>query len=282
MKVKVIVDSTFNLEKAFVEENEIEVIPLNVIIDGATYQDGVDISFNEVLDAAFSGKNVTSSQPSPALFQEYFERLRDEGATDIICMTMSSTLSGTYQAANLAKSEVTGVNIHIIDTLSTAIGAEIQAEILVEDLKSGMPMMKAIDKINRIKQTAGILINMENLTALRKSGRIHRIKATIGNLLRVKPIIEYFNGTVTINSKCRTERHVVEWCIDKMKAALSGITSRIHIYVAYVNSPARVTNLVKKIKEIFPNVIFKLRDGITPVIAVNIGYGGFGIAWCYE
>ena len=282
MKTRIIVDSTFNLEEEFINQNNIVVIPLNVIIDGQSYQDGVEISFDQVMEAADSGKSVTTSQPSPLLFQEYFERVRDEGATDIVCLTISSTLSGTFQAANIAKNEVTGVNIHLIDTLTTAIGAEILTNILVNDLNEDVQLNEVIDKINTIKHNGGILLNMVNLNALKKSGRIHRIKATIGNLLRVKPIIEFFHGKVSINSKFRTEKQVAEWIIEKMKALLEGITAKIHIYIAYIDSIDRIKLVLQMLKEAFPNIPIKVRDGITPVIATNLGYGGIGIAWCHE
>ena len=282
MKTRIIVDSTFNLEEEFINQNNIVVIPLNVIIDGQSYQDGVEISFDQVMEAADSGKSVTTSQPSPLLFQEYFERVRDEGATDIVCLTISSTLSGTFQAANIAKNEVTGVNIHLIDTLTTAIGAEILTNILVNDLNEDVQLNEVIDKINTIKHNGGILLNMVNLNALKKSGRIHRIKATIGNLLRVKPIIEFFHGKVSIKSKFRTEKQVAEWIIEKMKALLEGITAKIHIYIAYIDSIDRIKLVLQMLKEAFPNIPIKVRDGITPVIATNLGYGGIGIAWCHE
>lgn len=282
MSVRIIVDSTFNLEKRFIEENNILVIPLNVIIDGQSFRDGIDVGFMEVLDKADQGSTVSTSQPSPMLFEEYFNNLKNEGATDIICMTLSSTLSGTFQAANIGKEEVVGVNIHLIDTLSTAIGAETFAHILVRDLKEGMSVTEAVSKIETIKHNGGILMSMDNLTALRKSGRINRIKATIGNLLRVKPVIEFLDGKVNINSKARTEKAVADIIVDKMKELLNGVTGRIHISIAYVQFIEKITHVLKRVEEEFPNVLVKVRDGITPVIAVNLGYGGFGISWTHE
>jgi DegV family protein with EDD domain len=282
MKIKLMVDSTFKLEESFVLENKIDVIPLNVIIDGNTYRDGIDISFDEVMEAANDGKKVSTSQPSPALFQQHFEKLRDEGVTDIICMTISSTLSGTFQAANIAKNEVEGVNIHLIDTLSASLGSEILARITVEEIKKETPLEDIVEKINRVKANSGILMSMENLNALKKSGRINKIKATIGNLLRVKPIIEYLNGKVNINSKLRTEKQVAEWIVEKMKSVLDGIQTTIHIFVAYVQSIERLNHVLIKLKEAFPNINIVMRDGITPVVAINLGYGGLGVAWCYE
>lgn len=282
MKAKVIVDSTFNLEPDFIVENDIDVIPLNVIIDGTTYQDGIDIQFDEVMKAFDEGSKVSTSQPSPGLFIEYFEKAKTEGATDVLCMTISSTLSGTYQSAFLAKQEVEGINIHLVDTLSTAIGAEILALIAIKHLKENMAIADIVAKIDQIKHQSGIFMNMENLTSLRKSGRISRIKATIGNLLRVKPVIEFFNGKVEINSKFRTDAHVAEWITNRIKQAFDGVTSKLHIFVAYVRDPERIEKVLDLLKATFPKLNIKVRNGITPVIAVNLGYGGFGVAWSYE
>ena len=282
MNIRILVDSTFNLEKDFVLENNISVIPLNVIIDGKSYRDGVDIRFIEVLYAVEKGSKVSTSQPSPNVFLEFFENLKNEGATDIVCLTISSTLSGTYQAANIAKQDIEGVNIHIIDTLSTAIGAETITEIFVRYLNEGDSLDTAIEKITEVTHNSGILMSMDNLNSLQKSGRITRIKATIGNLLRVKPIIEFFNGDVNINSKMRTEKQVAEGIVDKMKDFFEGVDTKIHISVAYVHFKDRITQVLKRIQEEFPNVKVKVRDGITPVIAINLGYGGFGVSFSFE
>lgn len=282
MKVKLLVDSTFNLSNEFIEENNIAVIPLNVNIDGKTYLDQVDITLDEVMEAVHKGKKVTTSQPTPYSFHEYYTRIRDEGYTDIICMTLSSTLSGTFQSANIGKEGITDVNIHIIDTLSASIGAEMLARIVVDELKIKTSINDIIAKLTKIKENACIILSMENLTAMKKSGRISRIKATIGNLLRVKPIAEYLNGELTVNSKFRTDSQVMEWIIGKMKIALSNITSKIHIFLGHVRAEERVKKLKDYIMNAFPNVHINSDRGITPVIAINIGYGGIGVSFCYE
>ena len=282
MKVKLMVDSTFNLSEEYVKQNNIEVIPLNVIIDGTSYLDGKEITVDEVIEAVENNKKVTTSQPTPYLFSEYFKRIRDEGFTDIICMTISSTLSGTFQAANIGKHMVEGVNIHLIDSLSASIGAEMLARIVVDEMNKNTKLNEIITKIEKIKLNAVIVLNMDNLSALKNSGRIGRIKATIGTLLRVKPMIEYVNGVVSINSKLRTESQVINWMVTKMKGALNNVTSKIHIFVAHIKAEERIKKLINAIKEAIPNININLGEGITPVISTNIGIGGIGLSWCYE
>lgn len=282
MRLKFIVDSTFNLTANVVNENNIDVIPLNVLVDGISYRDGIDISFNEVMERYNDGSSVSTSQPSPVLYIKSFIKAREEGYTDILCMTISSTLSGTIQAATLASNEVEGINIHIYDTYTTSIGAEMLTLIAIDEYNKGSSVEEIIKKLDANRKNGGILMSMENLNSLKKSGRISKIKATIGNLLRVKPIIEYFSGKVTINSKLRTENQVGEWIVNTMKEIFKNVTSKIHLFVAYVQTIERLNNVLEKIKIAFPHLHITIRDGITPVIAVNLGYGGLGIAWCYE
>jgi len=279
MRLKIIVDSTFNLDDDFIKDNDLHVVPLNVIIDHQNYLDG-EISIDEILTSLEEGKKVSTSQPSPIIFQDTFMYYRDLGYTDILCLTLSSTLSGTFQSASMAKEEVEGVNIVVFDTLSAAMGAEIFAKVAVSNKDKSIE--EIVQKLETIRKNSGLLFNMQNLNALKNSGRISKIKATIGNLLRVKPIIEYFDGKVNINSKCRTDSQVFNWIIGKMKFILDFITTKIHIIVGHIRAENRVYNFYTLLKEAFPNAEISLRDGITPVIAINVGYGGFGVAWSYE
>jgi DegV family protein with EDD domain len=276
------VDSTFRLDVETVQKHNISVIPLNVIIEGVSYRDGIDVTFEEVMTASEAGHRVTTSQPAPGIFLQAFEALKEEGVTDILCLTMSSTLSGTYQSACLARDESEDIHIHVIDTLSTAIGAEMIFRILHRSYLEGATLEELLVKANALREQTTIMMSMRNLNALKRSGRISRIKATIGNLLGVKAIIEYVKGKVIINTKARTENHVIDMILEKMKEALSVVKGKVHIFVAHVADPALLQRIHNKIKMMFPNQIVELRDGITPVIAVNLGYGGFGISWCVE
>lgn len=282
MNLRFVIDSTFRFDEASIKEHELIVVPLNVIIDVASYRDGIDIDFNEVLDASEQGHKVTTSQPAPGVFLEAFEQAKREGATDILCLTMSSTLSGTYQSAKLAAELMEGVNIHVVDTLSTAIGSEMITRILLKMWDEGATLEELLAKAKVLSEQTTIMMSMKNLNALKRSGRISRIKATLGNLLGVKAIIEYCKGKVMINTKARTENNVIDQIVEKMKEALSLVKGKIHIFVAHVANPALLTKIHEKLKAAFPSIDVQLRDGITPVIAVNLGYGGFGIAWCYE
>lgn len=282
MNLRIVVDSTFNLDSRFIEENGITVVPLNVIINGESFRDDVDVSIDDVMNALQSGKKVSSSQPSPATYVEVIETLKEEGATDILCLTISSTLSGTYQSAIIAQQEVEGVNFHVVDTLSTSVGAEIIAELTVEKVKENYSIEQLIHYIEHIKKNSGILMNFENLNTLKMSGRITRIKAAIGNLIKVKPIIEYINGKVLILNKLRTEKNVVAYIVERIKSEVKVSTKRVLIYISHANAIERVVRVAEALREGIDTAVVKISRQISPVIAINLGYGGIGVAWCYE
>ncbi|MFA5766188.1 MAG: DegV family protein, partial [Bacilli bacterium] len=273
---------TFNLDSRFIEENGITVVPLNVIINGESFRDDVDVSIDDVMNALQLGKKVSSSQPSPATYVEVFEALKAEGATDILCLTISSTLSGTYQSGIIAQQEVEGVNVHVVDTLSTSVGAEIIAELTVEKVKENYSIEQLIHYIEYIKKNSGILMNFENLNTLKMSGRITKIKAAIGNLIKVKPIIEYINGKVLILNKLRTEKNVVAYIVERIKSEVKVSTKRVLIYISHANAIERVVRVADALKEGINTAVVKISRQISPVIAINLGYGGIGVAWCYE
>lgn len=281
-KIRIVVDSTFNLEPEFVKDNEITIVPLNVIIDNSSYQDKVNIDLQGVMSALDEGKKVTTSQPSPNLFHEAFLNLRDEGATDIICLTISSTLSGTFQAANIGSHDIEGVNIHIIDSLTTSIGGEVLTQIMINDLNEGKDVLEVVEKIKQVRHQGAILMNFNDLKHLVKSGRMSRLKATIGNLLRVKPIIECLDGNVDVIEKKRTEKSVFEFIINRIKNDFSKVKSKAYIYVGHVKESETIARITQMLQETFTNIKVVFGREISPVVAINLGYSGFGVAFYYE
>jgi DegV family protein with EDD domain len=282
MNIRIVCDSTFGLSDEYIEEHQIKVAPLNVIIDGTAYKDKIEIDLETVMDSLNNGKKVSTSQPSPYLYASIFSSLKDEGATDIICFTISSTLSGTYSAANLGKADIKGVNIHVVDTLSGAMGSEMILREALNKLDEGYSLEEMLEAVENMKKVATILLCMENLNSLKLSGRINKIKATIGNLIHVKPILEYIEGKLNVLSKFRTEKAVFGYIVERIKEASGYAKSKLLVYVAHVRSEEKILLLKDKIEESVSGVKVYVSRQITPVIAVNIGYGGYGVSWCYE
>ena len=126
------------------------------------------------------------------------------------------------------------------------------------------------------------MLPLRKLSIIKKSGRITRIKAAIGNLIRVKPILEYIDGKLSIHSKFRTDKAIFAYVIERLAVEVEKVKSKIHVYVSHVQAEERILQLKRKIETVFNNIKVHVSRQITPVKAINIVYGGIGVSWCYE
>ncbi|UTY40207.1 DegV family protein [Allocoprobacillus halotolerans] len=117
--IKIITDSTADIDLEYAKELNIDVVPLKVIINGREYKDRVDLQPDEFYDLLVNSETLPStSQPSPQDFANLYEQAK-ENQESVIVITLSSTISGTYQSANLAKELVEYDDIYVVDSLGT-------------------------------------------------------------------------------------------------------------------------------------------------------------------
>jgi DegV family protein with EDD domain len=267
-KIGFIVDSTFCLSEEFVKAQDIYVVPLNIIIGDQTYRDNIDITLYEVMDASIAGKKVTTSQPSPLLYHEAIESLLNKGYEEVICMTISSTLSGTYQSAVLGAEEfIDKGNVFVHDSLTTTAEAE---------------LLLNIAYLTEAKKNSGILMSLKDLDSLFRGGRLSKIKTIIGNLLHIKPIVEYWQGKTSLIDKKRTDAKVYEYFVDYLVQKAEGLKGKLRVFVTHINAIERAEALKQAILNVFPEAFVKVVNEVTPVLAIHVSYGGVAMGWVVE
>ncbi len=209
MTVRIVTDSTADLQPKEAEALGITIVPLTVFFGEEAYLDNVELD-----NASFYSKLQTSkelprtSQPSPASFQAAFTRLIEEGADGIISVHLSSKLSGTYQSACTARDSlpksVRKVPIEIIDSQSISAGMALGIKRAAEEVRQnlGIEEIKAhlIDQFIRTR----IVAVLDTLEFVKRGGRIGRASAMLGNLLSFKPIIALKDGEVVPLERPRT------------------------------------------------------------------------------
>jgi DegV family protein with EDD domain len=209
MTVRIVTDSTADLQPKEAEALGITIVPLTVFFGEEAYLDNVELD-----NASFYSKLQTSkelprtSQPSPASFQAAFTRLIEEGADGIISVHLSSKLSGTYQSACTARDSlprsVRKVPIEIIDSQSISAGMALGLKRAAEEARQnlGIEEIKAhlIDQFIRTR----IVAVLDTLEFVKRGGRIGRASAMLGNLLSFKPIIALKDGEVVPLERPRT------------------------------------------------------------------------------
>lgn len=201
--IKIIVDSSADYEAQELQSRQLQLIPLSVMMNGKTYADGVDLKKNDFFEMLISNEEFPkTSQPSPQEFLSVFQDAKDKG-DQVICILLSSALSGTCQSALLAKNMVDYKDIYIIDSLAATYPIRIMTDYACSLVKEGLSAKEITSKVNALKPKVKLLAVLDTLEYLSKGGRIPKSVATIGEIARIKPVITLTaDGEVGVLAKC--------------------------------------------------------------------------------
>ena len=272
-KVGIVVDSTFGLDPKYVKDNQIIVVPLNVLIDNKEYIDG-EIHPDIVVAALQNRKTVKTSQPAPELFLKAFED-QLKRYEDVICMTISKSLSGTINSANLAKTLVESEHVYIEDTESNINGAAYLAEKLVEYLDEGHSVQEGLRHLGELKEKGSLVFTVDNLQQLVINGRLSRVQGFIGNILKIKPILRFSRGVLAVEAKVRSFDNVVLYLLNETKKLM--VFGKVVVRIAYVDRSTEAKILEHELFQLGEHVTIKITGVISPVISAHVGLGGLGI-----
>ena len=206
MSVRIIIDSASDITQAEAKALNIDVLPLKTIFGENEYLDGVTIDhttfFNKLIE---SDVLPTTSQLSPFDFEEKFQEAVDRG-DEVLCITVSSKLSGCYQSANIA-AEPFGESVVVVDSMNVTIGQRILLLLAVQLRDQGMTAQEIADVLNEQKQHIRVIALIDTLEYLKKGGRISSTAAMAGTLLGIKPVIAIENGEIAILGKARGSKN---------------------------------------------------------------------------
>lgn len=219
--VAVLTDSTADLSPEQAAGAGITVVPLYVRFGADEFRAGVDLTteqFWEKLLAAGAPIPSTAA-PSPGDFTKAFTAAFDAGADAIVCPTIGSKLSATFQSATLAAESMTGREIHLIDTGSTSMSTGIPALMAVDMARDGVPAADIAAEIRRRLPDVDLYVGVDTLEYLRKNGRLSAARAVVGSMLSVKPLITVRDGLVVMADKQRSRAKVRALVISSIASA---------------------------------------------------------------
>ena len=280
-KVAVVTDSTACVPREFVEKYDIRVVPINVIFEDRAYRDGVDITPDEVYSLLRGAKRLpTTSSPPPGVYLETY-REASKGAEGILCISVSSGLSSIYesswQAKELAKGELPGIAIEVIDCRTAAGG---QAFVVMETARaaaSGHSLAEVTDVAKDMMARVNVVVILDTLYYLAKGGRIPKAAAWAGSFLDIKPIIEVARGEASLLARARTKPRGVERLLKIMRER-AGTGHPLHVIVMHANALHEAEKLKARVESDF-NCIELFTAEFTPVMGVHTGPGLLGLAF---
>lgn len=203
MAIRIITDSTSDINKEEAKELGLTIVPLKVIFGDKEYRDGVEITIGEFYEKLVSSEVLpTTSQPSPDDFLGYFNEAKDAGDS-VIAILISGKLSGTVQSALIAKEMSKYSDIHVIDSLNTITGLRILVEYAVKLQREGKKAEDIVAEIEQTKNKIVLLGMVDTLEYLHKGGRLSKSSAVLGSLLNFKPIIKLDEGAMGLVGKER-------------------------------------------------------------------------------
>lgn len=271
--VKVITDSTADLPPYVAEELGIVIVPLTVKFGDTVYLDGRDMSTNDFYDMLVKYPVVpTTAAPSPGQFLEEYDKAASEGK-DILSLHISRKLSGTYDAALLAKGQSKS-RVEIQDSQSATMGLGLLAIHCGKLAQKGADLDILVQEVSRTLPRIRVLGMVDTLEYLKKGGRIGRAQAFLGSLLNIKPLLSIQNGETFPLERVRTRGKAIErlWEICKADAPYEELS------ILYSTIPELAEEMMKRFEALFSrDKIYKARFG--PILGTHIGPGSLGIAY---
>ena len=277
--IKIVTDSTAYLAEETVHSHDITVVPLCVNFGRDAYKEGVEMSHEQFYERLQDAPALpTTSQPSTGDFKKAFEKLADAGH-EIVTLTISQKLSGTYSSAIAAKEMLPGAKISVIDSRSTSVGLHLLVEAAVQAVAEGASRDEIVSLIDEMKNKVQVLFVVDTLEYLAKGGRIGNAKAFLGTLLKVKPILVLQEGAIEPLEQVRSKRKAQARMLGLMEEYLGdkGPQARVALAQALVpdEAQAMALELQGRLGCSQPAI-----SEIGPVIGTHTGPGVIGVAAC--
>ncbi|MGI6357559.1 MAG: DegV family protein [Bacillota bacterium] len=274
-RIALVTDSTCDLPQEFRQAHDIHVVPLSVIFGDENLLDGVTVTPEQFFQRLrTSAVHPSTSQPAPGDFANVYRQLLEQ-YDQIISIHLSSALSGTYQAAQVAKDMFPDADISLVDTRSASVGLGWVVLLASKAIAAGKSVAEVVDICQQAAEQQHILLTVETLDWLERNGRIGKASALLGNLLNVRPILQIEDGVVGVYEKARGK---MEKVLNRMVAAMPGLVPNdrpVYLGVVHAERPELAAKLAELVAEQY-QVKEQMVTTVGPVIGVHTGPGTLG------
>lgn len=279
-KVAIVTDSTATLPENLLKNYPVFSVPLQVIWDGKSYRDSIDIHPKDFYERLSTSKTMpTTSQPTPADFHAIYLRLLEEGY-DILNIVISSKLSGTMDSAVQAHAMLPGPRIAIVDSRTTSMAMGFQVSTVARAAAQGATLEECQKLAEQARDHTGVLFALKTLEFLHRGGRIGGAAAFLGTALNLKPILELNDGRIEAVERVRTSSKAIDRLLDLFEERVQRRTP-VRISALHANSPDEAQQLLSRARERFG--VSDVEDthitDVSPVLGTHTGPGCVGLAF---
>lgn len=270
-EIEIITDSTCDIPQELIQQYQITVLPHVVIWGNHEYRDRVDLQPEEFYRRLTTEKDLpTSAQASVSDFADIYQSAQAHGAKEIIVLTVSSAMSGTFQSASNA-AQMVDIPVHVVDSKGPTMTLGWQVLEAARMREVGASVQTILGKINEVRKSMVQYVMMDTLEFLRRGGRIGNATNLITSLLQIKPLvhINHETGLVETGEIARTYGHAVNMLYEKFFGKMD-LSKTLHVAVLHGNALEEAEKLAERIRaEVHPAELLINITG--PVLGINTG-----------
>jgi DegV family protein with EDD domain len=272
---QVVTDSSCDLPKELLERHGITTVPLSVDIDGDVYREGLDMTPCEFYEkmARSSGLPKTS-QPSPAVFAETFRALSSAGP--VLCVTLSSGLSGTYQSACLGR-DLSGADVTVFDSLTGSLGLGLQVLKACELAENGCTTGEAVTSLSTYRSEMATLILLNTLENIVKGGRLSRFQGSLSKILDIRVLLRDAAGEVVLLEKVHGRKKLLDRAMQTVWGLRPDLSDR-DVGITHFNNPGDAETVKRALSELCHPRGFIVND-MGSTMATYAGEGGMIVSF---
>lgn len=274
-RVAVVTDSTAYLPDGLADRLGVRVVPLQVVLGGRSGAEGTEVTPAQVAAALASWVPVSTSRPTPADFAAVYRSALDGGASAVVSLHLSRELSGTWDSARLAATEVGTELVRVVDSRSAAMGLGFAVLAAAEAASAGASLEEVYAAAVSTAERTTTLFYVDTLEHLRRGGRIGAAQALLGTALSVKPILHVREGRIIPLEKVRTASKGVAR-LEALAMVAAG-TGPADVAVHHLAAAERARVLTERLRSRLPGLRELYSSEIGAVVGAHVGPGVLGV-----
>ncbi len=276
--VKLLIDSAADIGAVEAKKLGIEMLSMVISFGDEEYFDGVNLSPREFYQKLEGCKvNPKTAQITPFRFEEAFEKLTVNG-DELVVITISSKLSGTYAAAVQAAEKFAG-KVFVLDSLSATVGERLLAQYALQLIEKGLSGKEILEELERVKTKVCVMGVLETLEYLKRGGRISGAVAFVGGVLNIKPVVRLIDGEVKMVGKARGQKKGCE-LVNNIVKELDGIDFSMPYGVLWTGTDESIARkYVMESLDIFEGNVNVPLYMLGSTIGTHVGPGVVGVAF---
>lgn len=272
MKVAFVTDSGTGIAPSKMMEKGIYSLPLQIECEGVSYDEYETIAYSTVIENLHAQKLMKTSLPKLGKIQDMFEEIKNQGYDAVFCVPICKGLSGTMDAMEMIANQV-GLKFYGVDCYVTAVLQERMIEIAKEMYEANVTVEKIMERLERMAETCETVLLCDDLQHMKRGGRLTPMAATLGGLLKIKPVLHINKdtaGKVDVMDKVRTMSKAQDKVIEHLRNI--GVNKDYTMIVAHVDVAKAAKEYATKIESRIEGSKVKIID-LVSAVGIHTGLG---------